>query len=53
MAREAREKLAQSVKTVFDNISRTGCARPGPVSEAVQKITIVARTLSTPPRSWQ
>jgi HD-GYP domain-containing protein (c-di-GMP phosphodiesterase class II) len=47
MAREAREKLAQSVKTVFGDISRTGCARPGPVSEAVQEITIFARTLST------
>jgi len=26
---------------VFDEISKTGAARPGPVKEAVQKITIV------------
>ena len=47
MARETCDKLAQSVKTVFDEISKTGVARPGPVNEAVQEITIVARTLST------
>ncbi len=47
VAREVRDKLAQSVKTVFDEISKTGAARPGPVNEAVQEITIVTRTLST------
>lgn len=47
VAREARDKLAQSVKTVFDEISKTGAARLGPVNEAVQEITIVTRTLST------
>jgi len=47
MARETRDKLAQSVKTVFDEIGKTGAARPGPVNEAVQEIIIVTRTLST------
>ena len=47
VARDARDKLVQSVKTVFDEISKTGAARPGPVKEAVQEITIVTRTLST------
>ena len=47
IARETRDKLAQSVKTVFDEISKTGAARPGPVNEAVQEIIIVTRTLST------
>ena len=47
MARETCDKLAQSVKTVFDEISKTGAARPGPVNEAVQEIIIVTRTLST------
>ena len=47
VARDARDKLAQSVKTVFDEISKTGAARPGPVNEAIQEITIVTRTLST------
>ena len=47
MARETRDKLAQSVKTVFDEISKTGAARPGPVDEAVREIIIVTRTLST------
>jgi putative nucleotidyltransferase with HDIG domain len=47
VAREARDKLAQTVKTVFDEISKTGVAKPGTVNEAVQEITIVTRTLST------
>ena len=47
IARDARDKLAQTVKTVFDEISKTGAARPEPVDEAVQEITIVTRTLST------
>ena len=47
MAQETRDKLIQSVKTVFDEISKTGAARPEPVNEAVQEITIVTRTLST------
>jgi putative nucleotidyltransferase with HDIG domain len=47
MARETCDKLVQSVKTVFDEISKTGAARPGPINEAVQEITIVTRTLST------
>ena len=47
VARDARDKLAQSVKTVFDEISKKGAARPGPVNEAIQEITIVTRTLST------
>jgi putative nucleotidyltransferase with HDIG domain len=47
VARDAREKLAQSVKAVFNEISKTGVARPEPVDEAVQEITIVTRTLST------
>jgi putative nucleotidyltransferase with HDIG domain len=47
IAQETRKKLAQSVKTVFDEISKTGAARPGPVNEAVQEIIIVTRTLST------
>ena len=47
MARETRDKLVQSVKTVFDEIGKTGAARPGPVNEAVQEIIIVTRTLST------
>ncbi len=46
-AQETRDKLIQSVKTVFDEISKTGAARPEPVNEAVQEITIVTRTLST------
>ena len=47
VARDARNKLAQSVKTLFDEISKTGTARLGPVNEAIQEITIVTRTLST------
>jgi putative nucleotidyltransferase with HDIG domain len=47
VARDARDKLTQSVKTLFDEISKTGAARPGPVNEAIQEITIVTRTLST------
>jgi len=47
IAQEMRDKLAQSVKTVFDEISKMGAAKPGPVNEAVQEITIVTRTLST------
>jgi putative nucleotidyltransferase with HDIG domain len=47
MARETRDKLIQSVKTVFAEISKTGSIRSGPVNEAVQEITIVTRTLST------
>jgi len=41
MAPETRDKLAQSVNIVFDEFSKTGAARPGPVKEAVQKITFV------------
>jgi len=41
MALETRDKLAQSVNMVFDGINKTGAARPGPVKEAVQKITFV------------
>ena len=33
-ARETRDKLIQSVKTVFDEISKTGAARPGPVNRS-------------------
>ncbi len=47
IAQETREKLIQSVKTVFDEISKTGAPRPGPVNEAVQEIIIATRTLST------
>ena len=47
VARDARDRLVQSVKAIFDEISKTGAARPGPVNEAVQEITIVTRTLST------
>jgi putative nucleotidyltransferase with HDIG domain len=47
MARETRDKLIQSVKTVFAEISKTGSVQSGPVNEAVQEITIVTRTLST------
>ena len=47
IAQETRDKLIQSVKTVFDEIGKMGTARPGPVNEAVQEITIVTRTLST------
>jgi putative nucleotidyltransferase with HDIG domain len=47
MARETYDKLVQSVKTVFDEINKTGAARPGPINEAIQEITIVTRTLST------
>ena len=47
MARETRDKLVQSVKTVFDEISKTGAAKSGPINEVVQEITIVTRTLST------
>lgn len=46
-AQETRDKLIQSVKAVFAEISKTGATRPGPVNEAVQEITIVTRTLST------
>ena len=46
VARDARDKLAQSVKTLFDEISKTGAPRPGPINEAIQEITIVTRTLS-------
>jgi putative nucleotidyltransferase with HDIG domain len=47
IARDARDKLAQSVKTLFDEITKTGTPRPEPVNEAIQEITIVTRTLST------
>ena len=47
VAQDARDKLAQSVKAVLDEISKTGAARPEPVNEAVQEIIIVTRTLST------
>jgi putative nucleotidyltransferase with HDIG domain len=47
IAQETCAKLIQSVKTVFDEIRKTGAARPEPVNEAVQEITIVTRTLST------
>ena len=47
IAQETREKLIQSVKTVFDEISKTGAPRLGPVNDAVKEITIVTRTLST------
>ena len=47
IAQETREKLIQSVKTVFDEISKTGDPRLGPVNDAVKEITIVTRTLST------
>jgi len=47
IARDTRDKLARSVKTLFDEISKTGTPRPGPVNEAIQEITIVTRTLST------
>lgn len=47
VARDARDKLAQSVKTLFDEITKTGTPRPGPVNEAIQEINIVTRTLST------
>ena len=47
IAQETRDKLAQSVKTVFDEISKTGAARPEPVNEAVQEIIIITRTLTT------
>jgi putative nucleotidyltransferase with HDIG domain len=47
VARDARDKLAQSVKTLFDEITKTGTPRPEPVNEAIQEITIVTRTLST------
>jgi putative nucleotidyltransferase with HDIG domain len=47
IAREARDKLVQSVRILFDEISKTGAPRPGPINEAVQEVTIVTRTLST------
>ena len=47
VARDARDKLALSVKTLFEEISKTGTPLPGPVNEAIQEITIVTRTLST------
>ena len=47
IAQETRDKLAQSVKTVFNEISKTGATRPEPVNEAVQEIIIVTRTLTT------
>ena len=47
IARETRDKLAQSVKTVFDEISKTGAVKPGPINDAVQEIIIVTRTLTT------
>ncbi|OGW48207.1 MAG: hypothetical protein A2V62_10985 [Nitrospirae bacterium RBG_19FT_COMBO_58_9] len=47
VARDARDKLTRSVKTLFDEIGKTGTAKPGPVNDAVQEITIVTRTLST------
>lgn len=47
VAQDARAKLTQSVKTIFDEIGKTGAATPGPVNDAVQEITIVTRTLST------
>ena len=47
IAQEMRDKLVRSVKTVFDEIGKTGAARPGPINEVVQEIIIVSRTLST------
>ena len=47
IAQETRDKLARSVKAVFEEISKTGAAKPGPVNEAVQEIIIVTRTLTT------
>jgi putative nucleotidyltransferase with HDIG domain len=47
IAQETRAKLIESVKTVFDEIGKTGAATAGPVSEAVQEIIIITRTLST------
>lgn len=47
IAQETREKLIQSVKTAFDEISKTGAPQLGPVNDAVKEITIVTRTLST------
>ncbi len=48
IARETCEKLAQSVKTVFDEISKTGAAKPEPINDVVQEIIIITRTLTTP-----
>ncbi|MEP6957284.1 MAG: DUF3391 domain-containing protein [Nitrospirota bacterium] len=45
IAREARDKLAQSVKTTFDEISKTGIAKPALVDEAINTIITVTQTL--------
>ena len=47
VARDARDQLAQSVKAVFDEISKTDAARSELVNETVQEIIIVTRTLNT------
>jgi len=47
IAQETRDKLAESVKAVFEEISKTGAAKPEPVNEAEQEIIIVTRTLTT------
>lgn len=47
IARETRDKLAQSVKTVFDEIRLRGVTPPALINETVQEITIVTRTLTT------
>ncbi len=47
VAQEAREKLARSVKTVFDEIGRRSVIPPELINETVQEIIIITRTLTT------
>ena len=46
MARETRDKLAQSVKSVFDEISQRSVAPPRLINETVQEIIIATRILT-------
>ena len=48
VAREARERLAQSVRTVFGRISSSGVVRVDEVQDVVREIIIVTRTLTNP-----
>jgi HD-GYP domain-containing protein (c-di-GMP phosphodiesterase class II) len=44
-ALQAKQQLDESVHSIFSSIARTGTVHPEQAAEAVQEITIVARTL--------
>jgi HD-GYP domain-containing protein (c-di-GMP phosphodiesterase class II) len=47
-AKVAQQQLEQAVHSVFSSIAKTGIVQPEQAAEAVQEITIVARTLPRP-----